>query len=95
VAVIAASTDSEENTRELARRTGATFPLGYGLPLHETAASLGAYYEDRRSILHATGFLLRPDHTVAVATYSSGPIGRIAPDDVRRLVRFYQRQEQG
>ena len=68
-----------------------TFPIGYGLPLKETAAMLGAFYEERRQILHATGFVIKPDKTIAVAQYSSGPIGRLVWQDVLSLVQFYKK----
>ena len=71
---------------------GLTIPVGYGLPLKETAQALGAFYEERRQILHATGFVIKPDKTLAVAQYSSGPIGRLVWQDVLALVQFYKRQ---
>lgn len=57
----------------------------------ESARSLGCFYEERRGILHATGFLLRPDGTIAVSCYSSGAIGRLEPDSALRLVAHYRR----
>lgn len=66
--------------------------VGYGLPVKDTARTFGAFYEERRQILQATGFLVRPDRTIAVAQYSSGPIGRLAWQDVLALVQFYKRQ---
>jgi hypothetical protein len=53
---------------------------------------LGAFYEERRGILQATGFVLKPDHTMAVAQYSSGPIGRLVWQDVLELVQFQKKQ---
>lgn len=69
-----------------------SFPIGYGLPLRETAAALGAFYEERRNILQSTGFLVKSDKTIAVAQYSSGPIGRLVWQDVLGLVQFYKKQ---
>ena len=69
-----------------------SFPIGYGLPLRETAAALGAFYEERRNILQFTGFLVKSDKTIAVAQYSSGPIGRLVWQDVLGLVQFYKKQ---
>ncbi len=68
-----------------------SFPIGYGLPLKETAATLGAFYEERRNILQSTGFLVKPDKTIAIAQYSSGPIGRLVWQDVLGLVQFYKK----
>ena len=32
------------------------FPIGYGLKVPEDAEKIGAYWEERRGIIHATGF---------------------------------------
>ena len=71
---------------------GLSFPIGYGLPLTETAAALGTFYEERRRILQSTGFLVKPDKTIVVAQYSSGPIGRLVWQDVLGLVQLYRKQ---
>ena len=92
IKVAAASTDPVDKARETVQELGLTYPVGCGLPFKETAARLGAFYEERRGILHATGFLLRPDATIAVAQYSSGPIGRLVWQDVVALVQFYKKQ---
>lgn len=47
IAVVAASTDSQEKASETVNELGLRFPIGYGLPL-ETASVLGAFYEERR-----------------------------------------------
>ncbi|MBI4638843.1 MAG: hypothetical protein HY727_21110 [Candidatus Rokubacteria bacterium] len=90
--VVAASTDPREKARETVVEFGLGFPVGYGLFLEETARALGAFYETRRGILHATGFLVKPDRTIAVAQYSSGPIGRLVWQDLLALVQFGKRQ---
>ncbi len=90
--VVAASTDPLDKAKETVSENSLTFPVGYGLPLKETAASLGAFYEQRRNILQATGFLVKPDKTIVVSQYSSGPIGRLVWQDVLGLVQFYKKQ---
>jgi peroxiredoxin len=90
--VVAASTDPLDKATETVEQHGITFPVGYALPLTETAATLGAFYEERRGVLQATGYVLKPDHTIAVAQYSSGPIGRLVWQDVLALVQFYKKQ---
>jgi peroxiredoxin len=92
IAVVAASTDPREKAAETAAEHSLTFPVGYGLPLEETARLVGAFYEEKRGILHATGFVVKPDHTIAVAQYSSGPIGRLVWQDVLSLVQFYKKR---
>ena len=89
--VVAASADPFEKAKETVGEQALTFPIGYGLPLKETAAALGAFYEERRNILQSTGFVLRPDKTIAVSQYSSGPIGRLVWQDVLGLIQFYKK----
>lgn len=91
IRVVAVSTDDAEHAAKMVESHALTMPVGFGLDLHETARTLGAFYEERRGILHATGFVLRPTGEIAVASYSTGPIGRLEPDDVVRLVEFYRR----
>jgi peroxiredoxin len=92
IRVVAASTDPLEKATETVKELGLSFPVGYGLPLPATAAMLGAFYEERRGFLQSTGYVLKPDHTIAVAQYSSGPIGRLVWQDVVGLVEFYKKQ---
>ena len=92
IRVVAASTDPAEKAEETVRNQGLTFPVGYGLDLKRTAAMLGAFYEERRGFLQATGYVVKPDRTIAVAQYSSGPIGRLVWQDVLGLVQHYKKQ---
>jgi peroxiredoxin len=90
IEVIAASVDQVEKARETAEKIGITYSLGYGLDAEKTSRITAAYYEKENKYLHATGFLLRPEKTIAVACYSTGPIGRFVAKDVLNLVRFYK-----
>ena len=90
--LIAASTDPIDKATETVKEHALGFPVGYALPLKETAATLGAFYEQKRGILQATGFVIKPDWTIAVSQYSSGPIGRLVWQDVLGLVQFYKKQ---
>jgi peroxiredoxin len=92
IRVIAASTDPQDKAAETVAELGLGMPIGYGLPLKDTAAALGTFYEERRGVLHATGFVVKPDRTIAVAQYSSGPIGRLVWQDVLGLVQHYKKQ---
>lgn len=89
---VAASTDPLERAKATVAEQGLTFPVGYGLSLKDTARALGCFYDPERGVLHATGFVIRPDRRVAVAQYSSGPIGRLVWQDVVGLVQFYKNQ---
>jgi peroxiredoxin len=90
IALIAASVDPMEKAKETAEKVKITFPVGYGLDPEKVSRITGAYYEKERKILHATDFLIRPDKTIEVACYSSGPIGRFVANDVLKLVKFYK-----
>jgi alkyl hydroperoxide reductase subunit AhpC len=90
IKVIVGSVDSVEKARETVEKLKITFPVAYGLDAEEISNITGAYYEEGRKIIQATGFLIRPDKTVEVACYSSGPIGRFAAGDVLNLVKFYK-----
>ncbi len=92
ISVLAASTDPVEKAKETVAEHSLTFRLGYGLPLEATARALGAFYDPQRGVLHATGFVVKPDRTIAVAQYSSGPIGRLVWQDILGLVQFYKKQ---
>ncbi len=74
---------------------GLTFPVLYGVDGPATARAWGAYYEERRNILHATGFLLSPERKVLTACYSTAAVGRIEPHDALQAIAFYQKQAAG
>ena len=85
--VIALSVDSLEKAREMVERTGATFPIGYGLRVPEDADKVGAYWEERRGIIHATSFTIGPDRKILQACFATGPIGRITAVDALSSIR--------
>jgi alkyl hydroperoxide reductase subunit AhpC len=90
IKVIAASVDPLEKAREMVEKIGITYSVGYGMVAEEVSRMTGAYYEKEKKYLHATGFLLRPEKTILVACYSTGPIGRLVAKDVLRVVKFYK-----
>ena len=90
MAVIAGSVDTLDRAQETVAKLGITFPVAFGMDAEAVSRLTGAYYEKDKKFLHATGFLVRPDHTVEVVCYSSGPIGRFAARDVLDLVKFYK-----
>ncbi len=92
ISVVAASTDPLEKAKETVSEHSLTLPVGYGLPVKEIAAAFGTFYEEKRGFLQATGFVVKPDKTIAVAQYSSGPIGRLVWQDILGLVQFYKKQ---
>jgi hypothetical protein len=74
---------------------GITYPVGYGLNPEETSKITGAYFNDERKYIHPTDFLIRPDNTIEVVCYSSGPIGRFVAKDVLGLVKYYKSKKKG
>jgi hypothetical protein len=83
--------DTEEEARKTIEECGIDFPVGYGANSKAVSELTGCFYEERRQIIHSTGFVLKPDSTVAVAVYSTGPIGRLVWQDALGLVQFYKK----
>ena len=92
IGVLSASVDTLEHAKETQANTGATFPIAYGLPVKETAAAIGAFYDPAPThtapYIQSTGFVLAPGGKILVSVYSSGAIGRLAWQDVLGLVRY-------
>jgi peroxiredoxin len=89
VKVVAASVDPIDKAKEVAAEL--SFPVGYGVT-RAMADQLGSWWEERRSIIQPSEFLVAADGKVRASTYSSGPIGRVEPSDVVKLVNFYDKQ---
>jgi hypothetical protein len=79
--------DTEEDAKKTIDECGINFPVGYGVDNKAISELTGCFYEERRQILHSTGYVLRPDGTIAVGVYSTGPIGRLVWQDVLALVQ--------
>jgi len=88
---VALSVDSEEDAQKMVERHTLIYPVLYGLDAREMATTIGSYINEEPLHLHATGFILRPDGTIALAVYSSGAIGRLVADDTIGLVQHYQK----
>lgn len=87
--------DTEEDSKKTIEETGFGFPVGYGLDNKQVAELTGCFFEEKRGILHTTDYVLRPDGTIAVGVYSSGPLGRLVWQDVLALVQFYKKMAAG
>lgn len=88
VEVAALSVDNEPTTARLIVQLGLTFPVGFGADARAIADLTGAFVNPEPVYLQSTGFVLGPEGEVLVSVYSSGAIGRLAPDDVVGLVRY-------
>ena len=93
--IIGLSVDPLADAQELIERLGLTFDVAYGLDHMAFATQTGAFYEVRRSIIHATSFLLHGDGTVLSASYSTNPIGRYNAIDCQRIIDFENRRKAG
>ena len=85
--VVAASVDPIEKAQEVAAEV--SFPVGFGVTRAD-ADALGSWWEDRRSIIQPSEFVVGADGKVIVSSYSDGPLGRIDAADVIRLIKFYE-----
>jgi peroxiredoxin len=86
--VVALSVDDEATTAELIAKHGLTFPVGHSADAQAISAATGAFVDPERGFLQSTGFVINPEGQVVVSVYSSGAIGRLAPDDVVGLIRY-------
>ena len=91
--IVALSVDPLDKAKEMVTKTGATFAIGYGLKVPEDADRVGAYWEERRGIIHATNFTLGPDRKVLQACFATGPIGRITAADALSSIHATKRRK--
>jgi peroxiredoxin len=88
--LLAGSVDDRSAAGALVEDLGLSFPVAFGLDLEAVGRSLGGFYHGKDRYLQPSGFVLRPDGTLEVASYSSGPIGRLKAANVLALVRYYK-----
>jgi len=88
--VVALSVDDEATTQELIVKHGLTFPVGHSADARAVAEATGAFVNDDPTYLQSTGFVLDPDGRVVISVYSSGAIGRLVPEDVVGLIRYFR-----
>jgi peroxiredoxin len=91
--VVALSIDSLEQAQQTVERHRLTFPVLYGLDAREVAEAIGAFINEHPPYLQATGFVLRPNGTVAVAVYSSSAIGRLVAADTINFLKYLQKAQ--
>ena len=85
ITILAASVDPLEKTTEV--QGTLSFPIAYGVT-RDQAAAIDAWWEDRRSIIQPSEFVLDGGGKVLSATYSTGPVGRRDAGDAPRRVKF-------
>ena len=70
------------------------FTVAYSLEVPRDADKIGAFWDDRHKIFHATNFILNPKGKMVSASYSTGPIGRIVAEDALSYIRFQKKRAQ-
>jgi len=85
--VVAASIDPLDKAQDVA--TDVSFPVGYEVS-REIADKLGAFWEDRRSIIQPSEFIVGADNQIVVSSYRDGPLARMDAEDVVKLIKFYE-----
>jgi peroxiredoxin len=88
--VVAASVDPIDKANEVAAEV--SFPVGYGVTRAD-AETLDSWWEERRSIIQPSEFIVGPNGNVLVASYSDGPLGRIDGADAIRWIRNREPQK--
>ena len=88
--VFAGSVDPIDKAGEVAAEV--SFPVGYGVT-REIADKLGSWWEDRRSIIQPSEFIIDvATGKITASSYSDGPIGRIDAADVIKSINFREAQ---
>ena len=87
--IFAASVDPLDKAQEVAVEL--PFPVGYGVT-RDVANRLGSWWEERRSIIQPSEFLVDASGKVVASSYSDGPIGRIEAGDVIKVINFREAQ---
>jgi len=83
--MFAASVDPIDKAREVAAEL--SFPVGYGVT-RDVAEKLDSWWEERRSIIQPSEFLVDSAGTILASSYSDGPIGRFDAADVIKMIHF-------
>lgn len=87
--VFAASIDPIDKAGEVA--TEVSFPVGYGVT-RANAEQLGSWWEERRSIIQPSEFIMTAEGKIVASSYSDGPVGRIDAADVIKVINFREAQ---
>jgi len=88
--VVAASVDPIDKAKEVA--ADVSFPVAYGVTRAD-ADALGSFWEERRSIIQPSEFIVGTDGKVLFASYSDGPLGRLEATDVVRWINYRESQK--
>ena len=84
--IVAASVDSPADAEKMRDDEQLSFAVAHSLDMADFASRYGAFFNPTRGFLHATGFVIESDSTVAHAVYATGSIGRLEPQATIRAV---------
>lgn len=90
VRLIAFSADDREHAREMQETHDISFAIGYGVDAEAFARASGCYYDPDEHYLHASGFILRPDGTIASAVYATGAVGRLRAEEALGQITYFR-----
>lgn len=85
--IVAASVDTGEHSQEVAKDV--SFSVAEGVT-RDMADALGSWWEDRRGIVQPSEFIVNADGKIMMSSYSSGPLARLDPGDVIKLINFLE-----
>ena len=88
--ILAGSVDALPEAQKTVKELGLSFAVAHGLGLEDMGRILGGFFQSEKRYLQPSGFLIRPTGTIEVASYSSGPIGRLKAANVLTLARYYK-----
>jgi peroxiredoxin len=91
VGVVAVSVDPPDKAAEVAAEL--SFAVAFGAT-RANADSIGAWWEDRRSIIQPATLVFDAAGKIIASNYSDGPIGRIEAADVVRFISYREAQLQ-
>ena len=83
--ILAASTDTPENSQKLVAKHKLGFPVLVGLG-RDVVEAYDLFFNEEKGCAEPAVFILRPDATVAYAALQSGPRGRPSNDDLLTIV---------
>ena len=81
--VYAASVDDVDHASEIAGNL--SYPVAYGITREDTD-KIGAWWEDRRSIVQPSEFILGADGKSRGVDLQFGPVGRILATDAVKII---------
>ena len=89
VRMFAASVDTGSEAKEVS--DDVSFDVGEGVT-REQAELIGAWYGDARhpEMIQPSEFLINADGKVVMSSYSAGPLARMNPDDLIKMINFLE-----